>query len=163
MTTTDSKTFREAIRRTLAHRAGSNPDAHAIAAATIDTWHQMSARLAPVIGINGVNTLFLRSLHLSSATFEWLAITKEQDDSADLLVSASLLARLADRDTDEAAKASYTLLVTFTELLASMIGESLTKRLLLPVWAPPPSVTEQERNHELQSCNNATRHRSTGT
>jgi hypothetical protein len=43
-----------------------------------------------------------------------------------------------------AAEASYMLLLTFTELLATLIGESLTTRILAPVWAPPSFSSGQE-------------------
>jgi hypothetical protein len=136
------KLFREAIRRTLANLAGSAADASAVAEATLSTWHEMAARLAPVIGVQGVDVLFKRSLHLTSTTFPWLAIAGDRGDSAALL--ASLKTRLAGREKDVAAEASHTLLVTFTELLAALIGESLTERLLGPVWAPPSPASEQE-------------------
>jgi hypothetical protein len=142
MATTDSKPFQKAIRRTLTHHAGNAPDARAVGEATLITWHLMSARLAPVIGAKGVDILFSRSLHLTSSTFRWLAIGENNGNSADL--QAILLARLACRETDSAAEASYALLVTFTELLATMIGETLTERLLLSAWVPPSPELEQE-------------------
>ena len=36
------------------------------------------------------------------------------------------------------------LMVTFTELLSTLIGDSLTKRLLNPVWALPSPTSAQE-------------------
>ena len=111
MPTTDSDLHREAIRRTLAHRAGDTPDASAVAEATLIIWHQMAARLAPVIGARGVDVLFSRSLHLTSNVFPWLAISGINGDSVALL--ASLKTRLAGSETDTAAEASYALLTTF--------------------------------------------------
>ena len=128
MSTAEPDLRRDAIRATLTQRAGGDPDASAIAEATLNTWHQVAARLAPVIGARGVDVLFSRSLHLTSSAFPWLAITGDHGDSAALL--ASLKARLAGRETDAATEASHALLVTFTELLATLIGESLTERLL---------------------------------
>jgi hypothetical protein len=40
--------------------------------------------------------------------------------------------------------AGTALLVTFTELLVSLIGESLSERLLAPVWAPQLLASAQE-------------------
>ncbi len=57
---------------------------------------------------------------------------------------AGLQARLAGCETALAIEASAALLVTFTELLDSLIGESLTERLLAPIWASPLPVSEQE-------------------
>ena len=138
----DSDLRREAIRATLAHRAGDSPDASAVAEATIGTWHQVSARLAPVIGARGVDVLFRRALHLTSTAFPWLATAGEHGDGAGSI--ANFRARLETRETAAAAEASHALLVTFTELLATLIGSSLTERLLGSIWTPPPPASEQE-------------------
>ena len=142
MPATANKPYREAIRRTLKHHYGDAQDARAVAEATLGTWRQMAARLAPVIGAKGVDSLFHRSLHLTSATFRWLEIAEDHGDNSDVLASLSVC--LASRETDAAAEAGYTLLVTFTELLATMIGESLTERLLLPALVPASPESKQE-------------------
>jgi len=51
------------------------------------------------------------------------------------------MACLAAQQTAAAAEAAGALLLTFAELLATLIGESLTERLLAPVWA---RASEQE-------------------
>ena len=140
MPTLDSR--REAIRRTLVERTGGAPDAAAIAGATLSTWHQVADRLAPVIGVQGVNVLFSRTLHLTSATFPWLANAGDRGSNAAQL--ATLEARLAGCRLEVAREASCALLVTFTELLTTLIGEPLTGRLLSPVWEPQPSAPERE-------------------
>lgn len=142
MPTTDNKSIQEAIRRTLMQRTGGAPDASTVSEAIISTWHQMADRLTPVIGVKGVDILFHRSLQLTCTTFQWLAISGSYKDSAALL--ADLKARLASRETKDAVEASYTLLVTFTELLVTLIGIALTERLLRPVWVPRSTVSAQE-------------------
>lgn len=142
MSTTDSALLQETIRRTLAFHAGSAPDTRAVAEATLSIWRQVAAQLSPVIGARGVDVLFSRSLHLTSNTFPWLASVGDKADNTSPL--ASFMARLEAREAAEAAEASYALLVTFTKLLATLIGDSLTKRLLRPVWAPQPSTSKQE-------------------
>jgi hypothetical protein len=127
---------REAIRRTLAQRAGDAPNASAIAEATLSAWREVADRLTPVIGVRGVDVLFSRALHVTSATFPWLAITGDHEDSTAPL--ASFRARIENCDTAVAAEASNALLVNFTELLATLIGESLTEQLLGSVLSPPP-------------------------
>lgn len=140
---TDRDLCREAIRRTLRQRAGDSPDALVIARATAEIWLQMSAQLTPVIGGNGVDAILKRSLYLTSAAFPWLASPDEQIDHESLPVRISM--RLAGRDPVAAAQASSSLLITFTELLATLIGNSLTRRLLDPLWAAAPGVVEQEK------------------
>jgi hypothetical protein len=141
---------REAIRRTLAHLAGEAPDASAVARATLHTWHRLATRLAPVIGVRGVEILFSRSLHLTATLFPWLARVEEEEEGR-MVLPASLKACLAGQETDAAAEASDTLLVTFTEQLTSLIGESLTERLLEPVWTSLSAESEIESEHEIAS------------
>jgi hypothetical protein len=144
VSTSDNR--RKAIRRTLEERAGGAPDAAAVAEAAISTWHQVADRLAPVIGVQGVNVLFSRSLHLTSATFQWLVNAGDRGSNNAQL--ATLEARLAGCKPEISAEASYALLVTFTELLTTLIGEPLTDRLLNPVWEPSRRRLNGRLNHE---------------
>ena len=130
------------MRTTLAHRAGGALDAHAVAEATISTWRQVDSLLAPVIGTQGVDVIFRRALYLTSKSFPWLASGEEYGESAVLL--ASLKARMEQRCDDDIAEAGYSLLVCFTELLTTLIGEALTERLLAPVWDFPSLSSELE-------------------
>lgn len=131
----------EAIHRTLMQGAGETSDASAIAEATINTCLQVSARLAPVIGTRGVDALFSRSVNVTSKTFRWLTMAGNDGNSTALL--ARIKVCLAGQESTVAAEASYALLVTFIELLATLIGESLTDRLLAPVWIPRLGLSEQ--------------------
>ena len=129
------------IQKKLGNRCADTPDSLCIAEATLDTWHQMATLLAPVIGSKGVDVLFSRSLHLTRAVFPWLPIAGDHDS---LALLADLKNHLVDQEARVAAEASCTLLVNFSELLATLIGEALTDRLLAPVWKAPLVVSEQE-------------------
>jgi len=133
----------EAIRSALARRAGDAPDAGAIAEAALDTWGRVSDRLEPVIGKRGVNALFNRALHVTGKTYPWLMTASVEENGAAQL--AGLRLRLAGREPVEAEEASYVLLMTFSVLLANLIGESLAWRLLEPVWSPPSDSSEVEK------------------
>lgn len=144
MPRTEDNMYLETVRYTPLNNVGNAPaNAGAIAEATLKTWHQVSARLSPVIGDQGVNALLGRSLYLTSAAYPWLTNVWDNVDSATML--SGLKACIAGRDPDVAAEASHTLFAHFVVLLSSMIGESLVDRLLGPVWAFPPSASEQER------------------
>lgn len=146
MPTADKPTARESIHGTLTQRAGGAPDANAVVDAVVRTWRYMAVQLEPVIGVRGVNVLFDRSLHLTGKLFPWLVHAGTLEDAADPL--ASLRARFASRDALEAAEAGCALLVTFTEQLANLIGESLTERLLASVWIAAPPTSDEENPHE---------------
>lgn len=130
-----------AIRRTLAHRAGDAPDSRAIAEAALDTWRGIADRLEPLIGRLGVDALFNRALHITCKTFPWLAVADTDGNAATQL--AGLKAHLACGEPAAAAEAGSVLLITFTGLLADLIGESLTWRLLEAVWSPPSPDSEE--------------------
>lgn len=133
---------REISRRTLVQRAGSSGDAKAVAEATIAIWHDARVQLAPVIGGQGVDVLLRRSLHLAGRTLPCLAVAGHAGSSSELL--ATLQARLAGCETALAIEAGIAFLATFTELLASLIGQSLSERLLAPIWAPPLPASKPE-------------------
>jgi len=142
MSTPKSQLEREAIREALMFRAGKHLNASVVAEATLNIWQQMVARLTPLIGERGVEVLFNRSLHLTSSTFPWLNLAGDHGDNAALI--ANLKAHLAGSRTNDAIEASSALLVTFTELLSTLIGAALTERLLNPVWALPAPTSVQE-------------------
>jgi len=133
---------RAAIQRTLAQRHGRNPGTAAITEATLGLWCEAAGILIPMVGGRGVDALFTRSLQLASPAFPWLAAAVEPGDGAG--PQADFLARLKGRDPDEAIEASLALMVTFTELLATMIGASLTDRLLNPVWGSASAESAEE-------------------
>jgi hypothetical protein len=133
--------LRESIRTAVAQRAGL-PDSAATADATAATWRLVAAQLAPVIGARGLEVLFRRALHKTTAAFPWIAADLESGGIATPLPSIAQC--LAGQDPAVAAEASYTMLLTFTELLMTLIGEPLTTRLLAPVWASPLLSSGQE-------------------
>ena len=119
----------------LAGRVEDDSRADQIAAACGALWLELDAALSPIIGTRGVVALGQRSLHLASAVHPWLAA--RQPGGPVVLDSALLVSLLAQRSSDDAAAAADTFLQTLRELLTSLIGGSLTQRLLLTVWGPP--------------------------
>lgn len=142
MATAGGAQLRAAIRGTLALRAGSAPNANTTAEAAASTWRLVTEQLVPVIGARGLDVLFGRALHQTRAAFPWLEAAEDRGGSASPL--PSLMECLAGQQTSVAAEASYTLFLTFTELLATLIGVSLTTRLLYPVWGSPSLSSGQE-------------------
>lgn len=142
MSPTKNPICREMIRRTLAHHAGTSPNPDAVAQATFIIWNLVADRLTPVIGTKGVDILFRRSLHLTNLSFPWLSMAEEYEDTPSLLSTTK--ARLASRETIDSTEAGCTLLITFTELLKTLIGESLTGRLLGTIWVSRSPTSEQE-------------------
>jgi hypothetical protein len=141
MSTAASKVRRDMIRGKLMQCAGSAPNVNAIAAATVAIWPQVIVRLAPVIGVGGMDVLFSRASHLTSKSFPCVA----DDGGRGTAALDAIGARLRQEDISTATAASCELLFVFTELLTALIGASLTDRLLVPVWALPAPFAEREK------------------
>jgi hypothetical protein len=95
------------------------------------SWERVGLALAPVLGARGVAALYVRSLHLASARHPWLGtLTLGAGNAMDL---ARLKSAVAAQQAVDAADAGDALLQTFHDLLVSLVGLSLTERLLRPV------------------------------
>ncbi len=92
----------------------------------------INAALAPIVSDRGVGALYRRSLYLIRSDFPWLGGVYE----GALLPGefAPLQAALTRQTGAEAVRATESLLRTFHDLLTSLIGGSLTERLLGSVW-----------------------------
>lgn len=120
------------MRATLARLASDGADAEHIADAARSIWSDVDAALSPIIGQRGVAALYKRSLELTRADYPCLVAAYAAGSEHDAFVA--LQAALAEQDSSDAAAASDALLQTFCNLLTTLIGASLTERLLQPVW-----------------------------
>ena len=118
----------------LAREVDAGADAEQIADAIISIWHEIDGALYPVVGQRGVASLYKRSLHLTSPAYPWLADLR--DDIQAAMDLAALRSVLVQQSSADAAAGGGDLLQTFHELLASLVGASLTERLLRSIWAP---------------------------
>lgn len=97
----------------------------------------IDASLAPIVGARGVTALYQRSLHLTAATHGLLAGVQQDDPhSLDL---EPLRQALAGQPHADVVALGNALLQTFQQLLTSLIGPSLTERLLRSVWTDSSS------------------------
>jgi hypothetical protein len=120
-------------RLSSALQRGATDAAEAVADRLVEAWNRIDAALAPMVGEMGVAALYRRTLHLCAADHAWLA--PALDTAPKRLDTAGLRAALRRQDGATAAAAGGDLLQTFHELLAGMVGATLTARLLRPVWA----------------------------
>jgi len=125
------------VQQPLSSRVGNDADPALIAAAVLAIWEEIDDALTPVIGPLGLVALYRRTVRLAAAQHPWLAGRDEGVlTDTDPAVLKSVLAR---RNSAEAAAGGNAFLNTFHELLASLIGPSLTARLLRSVWDNPSS------------------------
>ena len=134
MTTMDGTDIRrDPLREAIGLRFAGLDDSGRIARTTLGIWGELAERLTPIVGLRGVDALLGRSLHLTSLACPWLGFPGAQEEGETLL--GRLGARLEGQDRAAAAAASLRFFLTLTALIAGLIGEPLTDRLLAPVWA----------------------------
>lgn len=102
-------------------------------------WGQLAPELISIIGEDGFQLLYVRSVRLSCAEYPWLeqaAVTALNNDCF-----TPLLTCLHSADLVQARQASVALFNIFLNLLASLIGEALTTHLLYSAWSHETSYT----------------------
>ncbi|QZP36111.1 hypothetical protein K5K95_27010 [Pseudomonas sp. DR48] len=104
----------------------------------------MDKALTPIIGQQGVAALFRRSLHLCANHHPRLV------DSANRVLAsqapAAFKSILVEQSDADALFFGEVLLMNYYELLTTLIGPSLTARLLRDVWEPSLSDTPSQEN-----------------
>lgn len=121
----------------LAHRISGDVEAGSASSAITSLCEDMSAALTPIVGARGVAALYKRSLFLSSREHPVLSGLHEGGET--IIDFSRLTARLTLLSETEAANVGATLLQSFYELLSSLVGPSLTERLLRSSWDRPLS------------------------
>jgi hypothetical protein len=130
------------IVASLAHRVGPNADPASIAEAIVSILQDIDAALTPIIGQQGAVALLRRSLRLSVQTHSRLSGTYDGVQAAPDL--SDLKALLIEQTEADALFFGEVLLTTFYTLLTTLIGPSLTARLLRDVWEPSLSDTPSQ-------------------
>lgn len=109
---------------------GQHPEK--VVAVSIDLWEQMATQIVSIFGEGGFSSLYARSIFLTQSSFPWLAagVLSPQKDHR----FAELKTSLEAQTPAHASAANDLLLITFTDILVTLIGESLTIRILHSAW-----------------------------
>jgi hypothetical protein len=105
--------------------------------AALKLWEQMAAEIISIVGESGFNSLYSRSIFLSQSTYPWLVASSESLRIDQRL--AILIMSFEVQTPNQASDANSLLLVTFTDILASLIGEKLTTTILRSAWGKEAS------------------------
>lgn len=114
------------------------PDA--VVDVTIFLWERLAIELISIIGEEGFQSLYVRSARLNSVAFPWLLLDHESpaySQSSDSRF-AGLQMSLENRKLTDPAQideACKKLLMTFVDILALLIGDSLTASILRSAWS----------------------------
>jgi len=120
------------IVEALGRRTGDDPGIADVAQSIVSIWNEIDASLGPILGRRGVAMLYKRSMYLSGATYRWMSgVAEGLPEALDLM---PLQAALMEQDKVVALDGGGALFRTFYELLSSLVGPSLTERLLHPIW-----------------------------
>ena len=119
-------------RKLIAAALAERPEA--VVEITLGLWNRFAPELIAVVGAGGFKSLYSRSIKISSGRFPWLSV--ELVTPTYLNEFSRLEARLGLRTSAEAHLASEDLLNVFFDLLASLIGESLTSQIMNSAWSP---------------------------
>lgn len=118
------------------------PHTDQAADAAIVRWEQMATQIISIVGEEGFNSLYARSVFFAQATYPWLAacVQSPQPDQR----FAELKMSFARQSPEEVRAANNLLLVTFTNILAALIGEELTSGILRLAWGNDTSNSAGE-------------------
>lgn len=100
--------------------------------AAVLVWKQMASEITSIVGEGGFNTLYSRSLVLTQSTYFWLEFDPHLPQTEHRF--AELKMCLERQTPEHAREANLLLLTTFTDILASLIGEKLTTSILRLAW-----------------------------
>jgi hypothetical protein len=125
------------IAAVLADRIRSQAGAESAARCVASMCKDFGTALTPIVGPRGVAALYKRSLFLTSHQHPVLSGLHEGiQTTMDLSRLTTTLASLSEAEANTVGAA---LLQSFYELLSSLVGLSLTERLLSSLWDRPLS------------------------
>jgi hypothetical protein len=107
------------------------PDTENVADAAISLWGKMSIQIISIVGEAGFDSLYARSLFLTQASFPWLTIGSRPPSDPRF---SELRMNFEGQSPAQIRATNNMLLITFTDILASLIGEPLTSSILRSAW-----------------------------
>lgn len=124
----------------LAAEGGAGSSSTDLAATVERVLVRLIGRLGSVLGEGGVRAILARSAHVLRA--DHASLSGLSVDGPDLL--GTLVSRLRELPRPAGLEASLALFTTFVRVLASLIGEPLTFRLLRDIWPPDADSADSE-------------------
>jgi len=103
-----------------------------VADVSIGLWEKVATQIISIVGEGGFDSLYARSIFLTRVTFPWLVDSSGSSQSPHRF--ANLQTSLEGQTPALIREANSLLLITFTDILASLIGEPLTARILDSAW-----------------------------
>jgi len=118
------------------------PHTEKVSDVAIVLWEKMAEKIISIVGEDGFNSLYARSVFLTQPTFPWLAASALSPQADHRF--ATLKKCFVEQAPAQASAANSLLLLTFTDILASLIGEQLTTRILRSAWGNDASESGRQ-------------------
>lgn len=98
----------------------------------ISLWEKISVEIISIVGKDGFDALYVRSIFLTTPTFPWLSSGAIKTPDGDMV---ALLRKSFETQTPAQIRvANSLLLTTFADILSLLIGDQLTSRILSKAW-----------------------------
>lgn len=91
-------------------------------------WERVAAQTISLVGEEGFDSLYTRSVFLAQLDFPWLGAIQRSSQSSPRFTELKRV--LAKQPTKIASNANELLLKKFTSILVSLIGDELTRSIL---------------------------------
>lgn len=127
---TSASTLQQMARRLITSQMGPNRQPHELPSVAVRVFETLLTTLSPLVGTFGSQALLGRSLTLTATAFPCYAEVR----GAEYALLEAVGACLRKQPLDVAMGATVALLATYMELLATFIGEPLTRQLLQEAW-----------------------------
>jgi hypothetical protein len=101
---------------------------------SVQLWAQLATCLVPIVGKDGFQALYDRSLHLAAANYEWLPAASGHSFEGGDTPFGGLAGSLQGKPAHEALDACILLLSIFVDILSLLIGEHLATNLMRVAW-----------------------------
>lgn len=112
----------------------------------VNMWELLATQLVLIIGDSGFSSIYARSVFMCHASYPWLKGSALSPYGKHRF--AELKSSLQGQRPEEASAANRLLLIRFTDILASLIGELLTERILRSAWSQAAGGADKEIKNE---------------
>ena len=100
--------------------------------ALLAVWEPLAIQVISIVGEAGFSSLYARSIFITQQNCPWYVLPSQSPQTAERFMEFKMnFERLSPAQYSEA---NSLLLITFTDILASLIGEQLTLRILHSAW-----------------------------
>ena len=96
-------------------------------------WEPLATEVVSIVGEAGFNSLYARSIYITEKNCPWYVLPTQVPSTSERFIEIKMnFERLSSAQFNEA---NSLLLITFIDILASLIGEQLTLRILYSAWS----------------------------